>query len=285
MLDYVRIGREENAVAVAGGNAPLGELQTGFFVEPTVFASVDNRMRIAREEIFGPVVSRSHSTTYQTRSRKGTIHRSVWRPAFGRGTSEKPTRPPPRSTPARCGSTVTMRSTTPHRGAALNKAVGVAKRARMASTSSRKLSPSSSILHRKCGPPPRHTCKAAASRCRPFSNFRQSCVSSAGLFLSAAFPAARPRCCEPGIRPFADRLRLKLREAHKHAKPRIGRSQPIQTAPNDLHSKPRIFSISVLSRVPFSAFMTSIASSSMKRHWPGSWHTLSASSSAVRRAD
>ena len=56
VLDYVRIGREENAIAVAGGNAPLGELQTGFFVEPTVFAGVDNRMRIAREEIFGPVV-------------------------------------------------------------------------------------------------------------------------------------------------------------------------------------------------------------------------------------
>jgi acyl-CoA reductase-like NAD-dependent aldehyde dehydrogenase len=56
VLDYVRIGREEKATAVAGGNAPLGELRTGFFVEPTVFAGVDNRMRIAREEIFGPVV-------------------------------------------------------------------------------------------------------------------------------------------------------------------------------------------------------------------------------------
>jgi phenylacetaldehyde dehydrogenase len=56
VLEYVRIGREENAMAMAGGNAPIGELQTGFFVEPTVFAGVDNRMRIAREEIFGPVV-------------------------------------------------------------------------------------------------------------------------------------------------------------------------------------------------------------------------------------
>ena len=56
MLDFVRIGREENATAVAGGNAPQGELQTGFFVEPTVFSGVHNRMRIAREEIFGPVV-------------------------------------------------------------------------------------------------------------------------------------------------------------------------------------------------------------------------------------
>jgi phenylacetaldehyde dehydrogenase len=56
VLDYVRIGREEKATALAGGNAPLGELETGYFVEPTVFAGVDNRMRIAREEIFGPVV-------------------------------------------------------------------------------------------------------------------------------------------------------------------------------------------------------------------------------------
>ena len=56
VLAYVRIGHEEKATAVAGGKAPLGELQPGFFVEPTVFAGVHNRMRIAREEIFGPVV-------------------------------------------------------------------------------------------------------------------------------------------------------------------------------------------------------------------------------------
>jgi phenylacetaldehyde dehydrogenase len=56
VLDYVRIGREEKATAVAGGGAPLGELQAGFFVEPTVFVGVHNQMRIAREEIFGPMV-------------------------------------------------------------------------------------------------------------------------------------------------------------------------------------------------------------------------------------
>ena len=56
VLDYVRIGREESATAVAGGKAPAGDLRSGFFVEPTVFAGVDNRMRIAQEEIFGPVV-------------------------------------------------------------------------------------------------------------------------------------------------------------------------------------------------------------------------------------
>ena len=56
VLDYVRIGREEGARTLSGGQAPIGELQKGFFVEPTVFGGVHNRMRIAREEIFGPVV-------------------------------------------------------------------------------------------------------------------------------------------------------------------------------------------------------------------------------------
>lgn len=56
VLDYVRIGQDEKAVALSGGRAPVGELSSGCFVEPTVFAQVDNRMRIAQEEIFGPVV-------------------------------------------------------------------------------------------------------------------------------------------------------------------------------------------------------------------------------------
>ncbi len=52
----MRVGREEKATAVAGEKAPLGELETGFFVEPIIFTCVHNRMRIAREEIFGPVI-------------------------------------------------------------------------------------------------------------------------------------------------------------------------------------------------------------------------------------
>jgi acyl-CoA reductase-like NAD-dependent aldehyde dehydrogenase len=56
VLDYARIGREEKARTITGGQAPGGELRNGFFVEPTVFADVQNRMRIAQEEIFGPVV-------------------------------------------------------------------------------------------------------------------------------------------------------------------------------------------------------------------------------------
>ena len=56
VLDYVRIGKESKASAVAGGKSPEGPLAKGYFVEPTVFRDVTCDMRIAREEIFGPVV-------------------------------------------------------------------------------------------------------------------------------------------------------------------------------------------------------------------------------------
>ncbi len=57
---YIKIGIEEGANLVAGGlerpaNLPV-HLKNGQFIQPTVFADVDNRMRIAQEEIFGPVV-------------------------------------------------------------------------------------------------------------------------------------------------------------------------------------------------------------------------------------
>jgi aldehyde dehydrogenase (NAD+) len=53
---YIRIGQEEGAKVAVGGGRPDG-LDTGWFVEPTVFVDVDNSMRIAQEEIFGPVLS------------------------------------------------------------------------------------------------------------------------------------------------------------------------------------------------------------------------------------
>lgn len=53
---YVDIGQEEGASLRAGGNIPEG-LDDGYFMEPTVFSDVTPEMRIAREEIFGPVVS------------------------------------------------------------------------------------------------------------------------------------------------------------------------------------------------------------------------------------
>jgi betaine-aldehyde dehydrogenase len=54
---YLEIGRQEATVAAGGKAATSGVLGRGFFVEPTIFADVDNSARIAREEIFGPVAA------------------------------------------------------------------------------------------------------------------------------------------------------------------------------------------------------------------------------------
>jgi len=57
-LSYVDVGKDEAAKLVCGGNRlEKGAYQHGYFMEPTVFIDVDPRMRIAQEEIFGPVVS------------------------------------------------------------------------------------------------------------------------------------------------------------------------------------------------------------------------------------
>lgn len=55
--NYIRKGIEEGASLVTGGAEPPEGLDTGYFVRPTVFASVSSDMTIAREEIFGPVLS------------------------------------------------------------------------------------------------------------------------------------------------------------------------------------------------------------------------------------
>jgi acyl-CoA reductase-like NAD-dependent aldehyde dehydrogenase len=57
-LDYIQIGQSEGAKMKCGGHRlDKGDLQYGWFLEPTVFVDVDPKMRIAQEEIFGPVVS------------------------------------------------------------------------------------------------------------------------------------------------------------------------------------------------------------------------------------
>jgi acyl-CoA reductase-like NAD-dependent aldehyde dehydrogenase len=58
VMNYVEIGKHEGAKLVAGGHRlDKGAHANGFFHEPTVFGDVDPRMRVAQEEIFGPVVS------------------------------------------------------------------------------------------------------------------------------------------------------------------------------------------------------------------------------------
>ncbi len=56
VLGYIEKGKQEGARLVTGGSVPK-HLPKGYYVEPTVFADVDNRMTIAQEEIFGPVLS------------------------------------------------------------------------------------------------------------------------------------------------------------------------------------------------------------------------------------
>jgi aldehyde dehydrogenase (NAD+) len=57
VLSYVDVGRAEGAELLRGGQRLGGELENGYFVQPSVFGGVTNQMRIAREEIFGPVLS------------------------------------------------------------------------------------------------------------------------------------------------------------------------------------------------------------------------------------
>jgi len=57
VMSYIEIGAQEGARLVCGGVRIGGDLAGGYFITPTVFADVDNGMRIAQEEIFGPVLS------------------------------------------------------------------------------------------------------------------------------------------------------------------------------------------------------------------------------------
>src|SRR5215471_29177 len=57
VLGYIEAGKKEGAKLVAGGNRVSVDGGKGFFVEPTIFRDVRNDMKIAREEIFGPVLA------------------------------------------------------------------------------------------------------------------------------------------------------------------------------------------------------------------------------------
>jgi len=57
ILNYVKVAKGEGAELVCGGEAPGGDLAKGYFVKPTIFKGVKNEMRIAQEEVFGPLLS------------------------------------------------------------------------------------------------------------------------------------------------------------------------------------------------------------------------------------
>lgn len=88
VLGYIDIARHEGARLVMGGKAPEGAGK-GWFVEPTIFADVDNRMRIAQEEVFGPVLSvirfndEAHAVALANDIRFG-LASAVWTSDIGR---------------------------------------------------------------------------------------------------------------------------------------------------------------------------------------------------------
>ncbi|MCL6487871.1 MAG: aldehyde dehydrogenase family protein [Alicyclobacillus mali] len=77
ILGYIESGKEEGARLVCGGSrADVAGLEGGYFVEPTIFADVDNRMKIAQEEIFGPVlaVMKARDVDEAVRLANGTVY-------------------------------------------------------------------------------------------------------------------------------------------------------------------------------------------------------------------
>ena len=55
--ELIQVGIDEGAMLVAGGTGKPEGFEQGYFVKPTIFADVNNQMRIAREEVFGPVLT------------------------------------------------------------------------------------------------------------------------------------------------------------------------------------------------------------------------------------
>jgi acyl-CoA reductase-like NAD-dependent aldehyde dehydrogenase len=57
VLGFIKSGQQDGARLAVGGTAMPDGLDRGWYVQPTLFADADNSMRIAREEIFGPVLT------------------------------------------------------------------------------------------------------------------------------------------------------------------------------------------------------------------------------------
>jgi len=57
VLGYIEAGKKDGAKLIAGGNRVAVDGSKGYFIEPTIFSGVTNNMKIAQEEIFGPVLA------------------------------------------------------------------------------------------------------------------------------------------------------------------------------------------------------------------------------------
>ena len=66
IMNYIEIGKQEGAKLLTGGKKlTTGSFRRGFFIEPTVFGGVKPEMRLAQEEIFGPVVCLMEARDFQ----------------------------------------------------------------------------------------------------------------------------------------------------------------------------------------------------------------------------
>ncbi len=89
ILGYVELGKKQGAKLVTGGSR-RGD--RGFFVEPTIFDNVKDDMAIAKDEIFGPVVSVLPFKNMRRGDRRGpTTPTTAWPRPSGRRTSTRPT--------------------------------------------------------------------------------------------------------------------------------------------------------------------------------------------------
>lgn len=70
IMSYIETGKEDGARLILGGNRIKGK---GYFVEPTIFDNVKNSMKIARDEIFGPVLSVIHFKDVEEVAREGNL--------------------------------------------------------------------------------------------------------------------------------------------------------------------------------------------------------------------
>jgi (Z)-2-((N-methylformamido)methylene)-5-hydroxybutyrolactone dehydrogenase len=108
VLGYIEIAKSEGAQCVLGGGKPEArDLSAGWFVQPTVFTRVNNEMRIAREEVFGPILSVIPSRTKRKPMRSPTTVPVGSPRDFGRPTWTARFAAAPRLRRERCGSIAT----------------------------------------------------------------------------------------------------------------------------------------------------------------------------------
>ena len=106
---YVKLGKEEGAEMLTGGKrAEAQGIKGGFYYAPTIFANVKNKMRIAQEEIFGPVVGLSNSTVTKKPWPLPMIPCTGWEAGFFPAITRGPSALREGFARERCGSTITM---------------------------------------------------------------------------------------------------------------------------------------------------------------------------------